>query len=272
MSRYRYIINSGWWCGEATPENEKRVEYGSSEIRDVAFFREWYDSVNRHTSPLKILVVDSASPTRPDLPDDSRLEFVSLDINAGHSTSHVGKYAGCTRCFLVGMAYAYATEADYWVYVEQDALLYGEGIVEAAIDTMKSDFMFGDRGDTPQPLQQSMMIVHKSAIPKFIKAYADIRATDEVIPPEVKFAIASTPLAQRLPERFFHQRDHGSFKNRLLNKMQYWLFKYTGGYDVLPFGFGRDKPVTFTDGHCYFQHGDEEELRRYRQAVGKGAS
>ncbi|WP_299261800.1 hypothetical protein [uncultured Kushneria sp.] len=272
MSKYSYIINSGWWCGEKSPENEKRVEYGSSEIRGVAFFREWYESVNRHTSPTKIIVVDSASPTIPQLPDDERMEFISMDVNGGHSTSHVGKYAGCTRCFFVGLAYTYASEADYWVYVEQDALLFGEGIVEHAIDNMTSDFMFGDRGNTPQPLQQSMMIIRKAAIPGFLKAYARIKATDEVITPEMKFAIASTKIAQWLPEKFFYQKDYSTFKNKLINKLQYWLFKYGKGYDVLPFGFGRAKPVNFNDRYGYFQHGDDQELQRYREAVNKDVS
>ncbi|WP_445621567.1 hypothetical protein ACUN8C_07260 [Kushneria sp. Sum13] len=272
MSKYSYIISSGWWCGEKTPENEKRVEYGSNEIRDVAFFQEWYRSVNRFTSPVKIVVIDSASPTIPEIPDDPRVEFISLDINAGHSTSHIGHYSGYTRGCLASLGYAHATNADYWVYVEQDALLFGDGIVEKAIDNMKSDFMFGDRGNTPQPLQQSMMIIKKTAIPRFINAYSNIKATDKIIPPEVKFAIASTKIAQWLPERFFYQRDFDSFKNKLINKLQFWLFKYFGGYDVLPFGFGRDKPVKFTDSYGYFQHGDDQELQRYRETVNKDVS
>ena len=113
MKKYNYIIGSGWWCGEANPDDKRKI-LGSDIIRGKEFHKLWYESVCRFTSPEKIFIVDSASPVKPDLnKDDDRIEFFSLTTNAGHSTLHTGKYCGWTRAVLAGIYYAHMCDADY---------------------------------------------------------------------------------------------------------------------------------------------------------------
>ena len=53
--------------------------------------------------------------------------------NFGHPVNTVGKYSGWTRAAMIGLGYCYYNDIEYCVYVEQDALLFGKGIIERAI-------------------------------------------------------------------------------------------------------------------------------------------
>ncbi|SDV48608.1 hypothetical protein [Chitinasiproducens palmae] len=258
--RNSYVITSGWWCGEKSERNEKRVEYGSPTIREKQFFSTWYDSINRNSSPEKILIVDSASPTLPDLPPDARLELLRLNENGGHATSHVGHLSGFTRAVVAGLAYALACEVDYWVYVEQDAILKGEGIIEYALGNLSRGIAFGNGIGTPQPIQQSVMIVRKDHIARFINALTGIRARDAEISPEVKFAMAATPLTRFLPEFIFRAPSRIEWAGRLHARLIRVFFRTLRGYDYLPYGYGRSRPIDFSQPFYYFQHGSDEEL------------
>src|SRR5437763_1104853 len=129
MSRpYKYVVTTGWWCVENTSVRDtRRVAVGSDEIRGATFFKKWHAAVDRFTRPVKILVVDSNSPTLPELPPDPRIELLRLDRNAGHPSNHTGRLSGVTLAHICGMAYAFCCDVDYWVYIEQDALIYGDG-------------------------------------------------------------------------------------------------------------------------------------------------
>lgn len=259
----KYVITTGWWCGPKSEVNNKRVEYGSSTIREKDFFGEWYKAVNRFTSPEKILIVDSASPIKPDLPDDPRIEWISLNVNAGHSTSHIGKFSGFTRGVVMGMLYAYNCEVDYWVYIEQDALIYGDGIIEHAIQNMDGSVMFGSGVGTPQPMQQSFMIIKKDYIPTFLKKLTSINRTDAQISPEMKFAMVMSSWTRFLPRKFFFQHLH--FKP--IRKIRKYLLRKFNKFDILPFGHGRNRPISFDSTYFYFQHGTEKELEEYKKKV-----
>jgi hypothetical protein len=262
---HKYVISTGWWCVETTNvEDERRVTVGSDEIRSSSFFKKWHAAIDRFTNPAKILVVDSSSPTLPVLPADKRVELLRLDRNAGHQSKHTGKFCGVTLAHICGMVYALCCDVDYWVYIEQDALIHGDGIVETAISAMRRDYMWGCGLGTGQPMQQSMMVVRTAAIPEFLNRLLSISARDGQITPEMKFAIAASPLVRWLPELLFHQRDSTNLSYRLLQRFrQTVLFRYAGGFDVLPFGYGRKRPINFADTHFYFQHGTAAELESY---------
>lgn len=208
-TKYKYVVTSGWWCGDVV--DEKRVRYGSEEIRSVAFFRKWKTSVLKHSAPQKILVVDSNSPTQPEPQDLNDVEFVSLSENAGHSTSHTGKYCGYMRSVIMGLTYASLCDCDYWVYVEQDALLQGEGIIEHCIKQMEKPFMFGDASGVPQLLQQSMIIIRRDGFEDFLKYLNEIELSDSLIPPETKFALAASPKLRMLPRTLFMPNANNSW-------------------------------------------------------------
>ncbi len=254
-----YVLGTGWWCAAPDGGGDRPLAKGDEMIRGVDFHRLWYAAVDRFTRPDKIVVVDSASPVPPPLsPSDSRIEYLRLDHNAGHSSVHTGRYSGWTRSVLLGLQYANLCEADYFVYVEQDALVFGDGLVEAAIAEMRRPFMFGHPGDTPQPLQQSFFVIRRDGFETFLHRYAAVRSPDRLVAPEKKFAVATSPVLGSLPEILLYTRSPlASPLSRLL-----------GRYDLLPFGHGRNRPLDFSAERFYFQHGSADEIRRYCEVTG----
>ena len=252
-----YIITTGWWSTEDDVD-DRAIKKGDATIRSKEFHTLWYETIECYTSAKKVYVIDSNAPVKPKL-NDKKEVLVSLLENAGHSTAHKGKLCGVSRAHLLGMSLAMINEVAYWVYVEQDALIYGEGIVEEAIAKMKKPYMFGAGRGTPQPMQQSFMIIKTTYIAQFIKHFNDIKARDNEISPETKFAIACSPVLRCFPEWLFKNIHQKSLKNKIVWK----LFKVFQGFDDLPFGYGRVRPIDFNDRYFYFQHGDKEELDMY---------
>lgn len=265
QERPKYVITTGWWCGPDSGLNDKRTKFGSESIRSLQFFHQWHAAVDKFTNPVKILIVDSASHAIPIPHPDSRVELISLDENAGHSTSHIGKYSGVSRAHLCGMVYALSCNVDYWVYIEQDALIFGNDIVEHAIEHMKGDIMFGDGEGTPQPMQQSFMIIKTTAIPKFIERFTSIKSTDSEIAPEMKFWIASNPWIKYLPEAIFRDSSAADLPFDLMSRVRNRIISTARSFDVLPFGYGRSRLINFNDQFYYFQHASDEELQRYTE-------
>jgi hypothetical protein len=256
-----YIITSGWWCGDNG--DITRPYHGSDKIRELNFFTQWKHSITSNSSPKAIFIVDSASDKKPSPEQLSGMEFVSLMDNAGHSTRHKGKFSGYMRSIIMGIEYARLCDVDYWVYVEQDALLSGQGIIEHCIKSMKTPYMFGSGDGTPQFLQQSLIIIHRDGFDKFLQQLSRIKARDCEISPETKFLIASSSPYRLLPETLLRQI---SKNNRLGRFIKKWITKslpYLRGYDLLPIGYGRTRPINFTAPYYYFQHGSDEELDKY---------
>lgn len=257
-----YVITAGWWCGKAN--NEVRKLHGSDKIRDVGFFKLWKESILANSKPKKILLLDSASPIRPQKEDLEGIEFLSIDKNPGHSTNHSGKFCGYTRSIIMGVTYAELCDADYWVYVEQDALLKGRGILEHCISKMKTPYMFGSGYGTPQMLQQSLCIIRKDGFAPFLQRLRNIEKSDKEVAPEIKFIIASSKLLSKLPLSFFNSiNTFGSIKGNIVRKVIRTIQKMGASYDYLPIGYGRTRPIDFEQPYYYFQHGSEEELKDY---------
>jgi len=257
-----YVITSGWWSSKESEDN-RLIKCGDEFIRSKDFHELWYKAIKKFTNPKKIYIIDSNSPIKPQLHGDE--ELIELIENAGHSTNHIGELCGVSRAHLVGMMMALANEVDYWVYIEQDALIYGEGIIEYAISKMKKPYMFGSGFGTPQPTQQSLMIIKTEFIPDFIKKFTSIKAKDNLISPETKFAIATSKVLSLLPENLFYDIHSLNLKNKILWK----LFEFFKGYDELPFGYGRVRPINFEDKFFYFQHGNKDELNEFLKRFDK---
>lgn len=256
-----YVITSGWWCGDS--KNEKRVRHGSESIREVDFFNQWKTSILANTNPLKIMVLDSASEIKPSTQQRQGIEFISINKNPGHSTYHTGKYSGYMRSIIMGITYAKLCDADYWVYVEQDVLLKGEGIIEHCISKMDKPFMFGSGEGTPQFLQQSLIIIRKDGFDQFLTRLNNIKSPDSLIAPETKFLIATSTVFQLIPEWIYHQLVN---KTRMTWRIKKYLFRMLPifkGFDELPVGFGRTRPIKFEAPYYYFQHGSEDELKHH---------
>ena len=256
----KYIIGSGWWCNDYADKREKF--YGDDEIRGKDFHHLWYKSVIQSTSPEKIVIVDSNSPIIPEY--DSSIEFISLNENAGHSTNHTGKFSGWMRSVLLSASYAINCDCDYYVYVEQDVLLKGDNIIEKAIESMNKPYMFGRCNDHHNPLQQSFFIIKKDYLEQFVSNIYRIPYTDYDMPPERKFAIATSKLFSIIP-KFMFVTPNSILLKKVLRRIQNSLSRLLGNYDDLPFGQGRDRPIDFSLEHFYFQHGDTSELTSYNK-------
>jgi GT2 family glycosyltransferase len=256
----KYIIGSGWWCSE-NKENDRDKLYGDDSIRSVDFHYHWLSSIEKNTSPDKICIIDSNSPIKPKISSD-KIIYIELNENGGHSTKHVGKYSGWMRSVLHSMSYAQNSNCEYYIYVEQDVLLHGKGIIEYCIKNMKKPYMFGKCNLFHNPLQQSFFIIKKDSIDSFLSKIYSINYTDNQISPEKKFAISSSRFFNLLPKFIFV-----SPKNKLFKKMtwrvQNLICKAIGNYQYLPIGYGRDKPINFEDDYYYFQHATKDEIHEY---------
>jgi hypothetical protein len=261
FDKTNYIITAGWWCGVA--ENEVRKRQGSEKTREGDFFSKWKKSILDNTNPKKIMVLDSASTT---LPTDEQLEgveFISLLNNPGHSTHHEGHYSGYMRSIIMGLTYASMCDADYWVYIEQDVLLKGKGVIEHCIENMTTPYMFGTGQGSPQFLQQSLIIIRKDGIFNFLKYLNKISAKDKEISPESKFLIASSLFYRLIPEFFYRQITKRNWIGKYTKKFIFATIGFAKGYDECPIGYGRTRPIDFSQPYYYFQHGSDEELVKH---------
>lgn len=264
-----YIITSGWWCAESDKEQEKRqILMGSDSIRGSNFHKIWAKSILQNTNPTAVYIVDSASPVKPAV-ENAKIQIFSLSENPGHSTWTSHKYCGFTASNIVGMTLAISNDVDYWVFVEQDAVLKGEGIVEFCISKMNRPYMFGSGQGTPQPLQQSFMIIKTTHITKFLHYLDKIASSDREVSPEVKYAYAASPIARLLVPCFtLKLTTKKDLLSRLFSKLYIMpILSFCRGFDYLPVGFGRARPIDFSDKFFYFQHGDDAELQKYYEQI-----
>ncbi len=221
-----YIIHGGYWC-DGTAVHPGATKYSDRRIRTTAFFEVWYEFLRRYSSPEKIIIVDSASPVKPDLTGKD-VEFVSLKRNFLHGMTCDTKFCGASRAILIGAFYSFMNDAEYSVYMEQDCLIYGEGIIERAISEMKAK----DKGISfslggPNRSDQSLMLIHRDYFLKFLDAYLAIPQNDRDMDTEDKFLQII--------------RDHESFVE-------------------LPFGYGRNRPINFRDKMFSAQQWRPDEL------------
>lgn len=259
---YHYLIGSGWWCadGDERSANPARALIGDDGIREVEFFSVWLDSIRRCTTPVTIAVIDSHAPVKPDPALRAEVAWVELPFNAKHSVNHVGQWSGWMRSVLMSGHYALNSDADYFVYVEQDCLLEGAGIIEHCISQMTTDLMFGNGEGTPQPLQQSFFIVSRKGLAQFLHNLFSLRASDRDLSPEWKFVYASWwPLVMAY--------NLGLLKYHRMNRLALRIARRFL-YNHLPIVGGRTRPLASGANYLYFQHGTSKELEAYLERVG----
>lgn len=257
----KYIIGSGWWCSEDTDFRDKL--YGDDFIRGSLFHDLWKKSILKNAYPESIFIVDSNSPIKPNI-DDEKIKFISLNENAGHSTNHQGKYSGWMRSVILSMSYAQNCNCDYFVYIEQDVLIKGKGIIEYCISHMKKNYMFGRCHSFGNPLQQSFFIISKDGIDNFLSNIFSIKYSDFEMPPERKFALASSRFCSIIP-KFIFKNPKNKLMLRFFRRFQNKLAYLIANFDSLPFGYGRDRPINFDDEFLYFQHGSMDEIEKMQR-------
>jgi hypothetical protein len=232
-----YIVHSGWWCDESRQHIGTKYNTSDDRIRTPEFFDVWYECVRTFSRPEKIIVVNSASPVRPSL-EGKQVEFVSLAKNFKHGMICEGQYGGWTRAFALGAYYAYLNDADFAVFLEQDCLIVGEGILERAIASMGSrDISYG--ASSPVRIEQSFVILRREYILRFLQEFLGFPQRDNELFTEVKF--------QRIQKRDHALSYAGLAKDRFV---------------PLPFGYGRNRPIQFGDPHFYAQQWETGELKQ----------
>jgi hypothetical protein len=175
----KIIVGSGWWCGDGRAS----WTIGAAATRSPAFFELWLRQVHRCLKPLRVVVTDSASPTKPDHRSDPSIVWIELDSNYGHANDLRAeliktKYSGFTRSVMNGAMYALCCDADFYVYVEQDCLLHGEDFLAHAIGDAGEDILVGAppvngvglHGAAAAPmLQQSLIVVRRAGLERFLE-------------------------------------------------------------------------------------------------------
>ncbi|MBK6765867.1 MAG: hypothetical protein IPG71_05910 [bacterium] len=237
-----YIVHSGWWCDESQRHIGAKYNDSDNRIRTPKFFDVWYDCVTRFASPRRVFIADSASPLKPDLTGKS-IEWVSLAQNFQHGMICVGKFGGWTRAFALGAMYAYLNDAEYSVFLEQDCLIVGDGIIERAIENMsRAEISYG--GTSVVRIEQSFVIIKRDYILRFLNDFLGMKASDRDVFTEVKF--------QRIQKREYALSFAGLNNSRFI---------------PLPFGFGRNRPIDFAERCFYAQQWSRAELEALNQRL-----
>ena len=239
--RPKVVVGSGWWCDGAS----SAWRIGSPATRSPAFFDLWLRQVHRCLQPHRIVVTDSASPIKPDDRSDPSLVWIELDRNYGHSNDiRIGriktKFSGFTRSVMTGAMYALCCDADFYVYVEQDCLLVGENLLAKAIGDASEEILLGARtesgvginGAVAAPmLQQSLIVVRRAALERFIEGLIGSPWSDGEVSPEEIMTRRLAPIG------------------------------------LLRIPFGRSRPIDFGRTHFYAQHLTEQELSQALQLL-----
>ncbi|HLW25822.1 MAG TPA: hypothetical protein VKT22_15815 [Steroidobacteraceae bacterium] len=258
------LVTSGWYASNGARSYHTQ---GDELIRGVGFRPLWWRSVDTFLRPEHVLIVDSASPVKA---DDASLTTTSvrrleLLMNPGHSQNCVHHYCGAMAAIILGLEYALHNDVDMMIYLEQDALVYGEDIVDRIKGALRRhDLVFG----AGQPeIQQSLFAARKPGIRRFLGALHAIRFSDKQVSPEQKFMFAASrglPSWAILPA--VHS-DNPRIKGAGL-KVFSTLCALARNHAFLPFGYGRTRPMDFTDEVFYFQHGTSDEVASYRRRTG----
>jgi hypothetical protein len=242
----KIIVGSGWWCDNTS----SAWEIGSSATHSPSFFALWLRQVRLCLMPMRIVVTDIASPIKPQRDSDASLIWVELDRNYGHPNDlRTGKintrYCGFTRSVMNGAMYALCCDADYYIYVEQDCLLVGDNLLAHAIGDATEDIFLGaatvngvglNGGVAAPMLQQSLMVVKRAGLERFLEGILGSPWSDGDLPPEEIMARRLAPLGHlRIP-------------------------------------YGRSRPIDFSRSHFYAHHLTDGELARAMKLVGVDSS
>lgn len=237
----KIVVGSGWWSAGV----RSQWNIGDDLTRSSVFFALWHRQVMKALRPNAIVVTDSHSPIKPDWRNFDRVTWIELDQNYGHANDlRVGaintKFSGWSRSVMSGAMYALCCDADYFVYVEQDCLLKGENFLEESLGTREFDFFCGGRTEggrglqentvAAPMLQQSVMVVKRSGLRKFITSLMAAPETDGELPPEVKMERDMAP------------------------------------YGTLLVPYGRSRPIEFSRSHFYAQHLTRDELNAFLES------
>lgn len=195
MENANFLISSGWFSdinkttdqGIITSEHQKH--YGGNIGRNTIFSKYWLNSIlNQSVQPQKIIILDAKSvdPLHESILNNNFTEIQTQTQNFGHGVtcSKNNILCGWARGVLFGAMSAFVNDINF-VYVEQDLLMFGTDFIANIFKEMDEQnknicYMTGD--ETPQKLQQSLIIVKKEFLHVFIShlvSFADNTISEE---------------------------------------------------------------------------------------------
>lgn len=258
------ILSTGWFSQNKKSEY---VTHGDDSIRGTDFRHLWWESIDAFIRPEMVFVVDSASPIKVDDTSitNTKIKTLELNINPGHSQNCKYDFCGWMWSVLLGMDFTYASDADYFIYLEQDALVFGNDIIKSIEKQLLTQkFVFGKSDGTVWPIQQSFFAIRKDAIREFLANIYTIAASDKIVPPEIKFcAAANGSVISKILSV-----SSGFFDVNFIRRVVFRLMRLNFSYATLDFGYGRTRPINFSDENFYFQHGSSSELEMYKNLIG----
>lgn len=216
-----YIIGTGWWCDGST---KKSPLHGEERVVDrMQVFNVWLASIKKYTNPDSIVVVDSASPAKPRF---SKSGMMVIPMTGNLYGPDFGLKNGvATRQVFLGAFYALFNKADYYVWVEQDCLLCGEGIIERAIREMRDADYSAGLWNHPYKIETCFMIFRCSSVGKIFSKY-------------------------------FSEKSNAP-------ELRYWEMTKCLNFAPISFGYGRNRPICWEDEHFFAQQISQAEMDRF---------
>jgi hypothetical protein len=258
------LVATGWF---STNEARSYVTKGDELIRGVGFRSLWWKSVDTFIKPQHVFIVDSASPIKPDdaAYTATPFQYTELLMNPGHSQNGKTHYCGYMAGVILGLEFALLNDVDMFLYVEQDALVFGDAIVEKTKNALRRrNLVFGSGG---LDIQQSFFAANKKGIRHFLSALHAINYSDKQVAPEHKFMFAASRF---LPGPLIKLAEFTEVEKLRVAGLRLFSLAcaLAKNYAFLPFGYGRERPINFGDEVFYFQHGSADELTRYKKRTG----
>lgn len=262
------LVTTGWY---ASAQARSYKTFGDETIRGPEFRRLWWQSLQTFVKPEHVFVVDSASPVKS---DDvalasmyaTDLRGVELLINPGHSQNTTHHYCGAMAAIILGMEYALYSGVDYYMYIEQDALIYGDGFIRSVEKSLsKNGIVFG--GAPGRMTEHTIMAFDRKVLRKFLSDIHAIGLSDRLLEPEYKFMHAAS-LMRYLPVLSLLSYKRPRWIRHPVAQLSIKLAHLFRQYEIFPFGYGRLRPINFEDEIFYFQHGSLAELSEYRKKTG----
>lgn len=260
------FVSTGWYS--TTTERSYQTS-GDEFIRGVDFRPLWWRSLDEFIAPEHVFIVDSASPVKADdhLYTSTSMQKVELLVNPGHSQNGRMHYCGYMASVLLGLEHAMLSDVDMYLYVEQDALIFGKDIIERIKNSLRrKDLVFGGSGKRGD-IQQSFFAVNKRGMRRFLAALHAIEFSDKQVAPEHKFMSAGSRFSP--PSLLgLARHDRPVLLKKAGMRLFHMLYHVLKDHELLPFGYGSSRPINFNDPAFYFQQGSASEIDAYRKLTG----
>ncbi len=261
------LVGTGWYASDLA---RTYTAYGDDAIRGAGFRPLWWKSLDTYVKPQHVFIVDSASPVKPDDAACTSTDFrrVELLMNPGHSQNGRTHYCGAMAAIILGLEFALHNDVEMFLYVEQDALVFGDSIIEKTKNALRrNDLVFGAHGTNGLIIQHSYFAANKRGIRQFLSGLHAMNCSDRQMAPEHKFMFAASAFFPELLTRAMSY-DNPALIRRLCTRLFTRIMSMSRNYALLPFGYGRDRPINFNDDAFYFQQASADEIRQYTQRTG----